>query len=146
MVNWRPAEIDKARALWADNLSAQAIAERLGFVTRRDVITLAVRERFVRGLIQTPVKKVTWDWTPENIEEARKLWERGDTAAHIAKQLGHGLTRNAICSIAFRKGFTRRTAKDGSYGRRPDRQTITLVRSVRSGERFTHQEGGKFYG
>lgn len=41
------------------------------------------------------------DWTPERIALLKKLWP-AETAAEIARQIGHGCTRNAVIGKAHR--------------------------------------------
>ncbi|MEM9468646.1 MAG: GcrA family cell cycle regulator [Pseudomonadota bacterium] len=41
-------------------------------------------------------------WSDERVEVLKKLWGEGKTAAEIAKQLGEGVTRNAVIGKAHR--------------------------------------------
>lgn len=43
------------------------------------------------------------------IEQARQLWNDGLTASEISRRM-IGLTRNAICGIAYRNDFKPRTS------------------------------------
>ena len=47
-------------------------------------------------------------WTDERIEQLQTLWGAGKTAAEIAKELGEGLTRNAVIGKAHRLGLSGR--------------------------------------
>lgn len=41
-------------------------------------------------------------WSDERVDILKKLWGEGKTAAEIAKQLGEGVTRNAVIGKAHR--------------------------------------------
>ncbi len=41
-------------------------------------------------------------WTPELVERLLKLWEQGLSAAEIARELGQGLSRNAVIGKVHR--------------------------------------------
>ena len=41
-------------------------------------------------------------WTEDRVSLLRKLWGDGHTAAEIAKELGEGVTRNAVIGKAHR--------------------------------------------
>lgn len=41
-------------------------------------------------------------WSDERVDVLKKLWGEGKTAAEIAKQLGEGVTRNAVIGKAHR--------------------------------------------
>lgn len=47
-------------------------------------------------------------WTEERIEILRKLWGGGQSASQIAKELGEGVTRNAVIGKAHRLGLEKR--------------------------------------
>ena len=47
-------------------------------------------------------------WTDERVETLKSLWGAGKTAAEIAKELGEGLTRNAVIGKAHRLGLSGR--------------------------------------
>ncbi len=47
-------------------------------------------------------------WSDERVEQLKELWASGKTAAEIAKELGDGLTRNAIIGKAHRLGLSGR--------------------------------------
>lgn len=64
-------------------------------------------------------------WTDDRISRLRILWTQGLTAAQIAKQLGGGLTRNAVIGKRIRLGL-------------PDR---AIVHSHRSGKRSSRACG-----
>ena len=50
----------------------------------------------------------TTTWSDERVEQLKDLWTSGKTAAEIAKELGDGLTRNAIIGKAHRLGLSGR--------------------------------------
>ena len=47
-------------------------------------------------------------WTDDRIETLRKLWDDGLSASQIAKELGEGVTRNAVIGKAHRLGLKSR--------------------------------------
>ena len=47
-------------------------------------------------------------WTDERIEQLKKLWDEGLSASQIAKELGEGVTRNAVIGKAHRLGLKSR--------------------------------------
>ena len=49
-------------------------------------------------------------WTEERVEVLKKLWLDGFSASQIAKQLGGGLTRNAVIGKVHRLGLSGRAA------------------------------------
>ena len=49
-------------------------------------------------------------WTEERVEVLKKLWLDGFSASQIAKQLGDGLTRNAVIGKVHRLGLSGRAA------------------------------------
>ncbi len=49
-------------------------------------------------------------WTDERVEVLKKLWLEGLSASQIAKQLGGGVTRNAVIGKVHRLGLSGRAA------------------------------------
>lgn len=49
-------------------------------------------------------------WTDERVEVLKKLWLDGLSASQIAKQLGGGVTRNAVIGKVHRLGLSGRAA------------------------------------
>lgn len=47
-------------------------------------------------------------WSDKRVEQLQELWGAGKTAAEIAKDLGDGLTRNAVIGKAHRLGLSGR--------------------------------------
>lgn len=48
------------------------------------------------------------NWTEKRIAQLAKLWKEGRTASEIAKEMGGGLTRNAVIGKAHRLKLERR--------------------------------------
>lgn len=46
--------------------------------------------------------KATAEWTPERVQTMLTLWREGYSASEIAKELGGGITRSAVCGKAWR--------------------------------------------
>lgn len=49
-------------------------------------------------------------WTDERVGTLKKLWLEGQSASQIAKQLGGGVTRNAVIGKVHRLGLSGRAA------------------------------------
>lgn len=47
-------------------------------------------------------------WTPQRVEDLKKLWADGLSASQIAKELGGGLTRNSVIGKVSRLGLSGR--------------------------------------
>jgi GcrA cell cycle regulator len=47
----------------------------------------------------------SFDWTPEAVETAKRLWLEGRSASFIAKEFGEPATRNAVIGKLYRLGF-----------------------------------------
>src|SRR3569833_2259548 len=61
------------------------------------------------------------DWNDETIAELRRMWSDGMSASQVARQLGGGLTRNAVIGKVHRLGLAGREApsRPRSLGGRP---------------------------
>jgi GcrA cell cycle regulator len=66
-------------------------------------------------------------WTDERVEVLKKLWLDGFSASQIAKQLGGGLTRNAVIGKVHRLGLSGRASPS-----QPQRPAFKASRPVRS--------------
>lgn len=49
-------------------------------------------------------------WTDDRVEVLKRLWQEGLSASQIAKQLGGGVTRNAVIGKVHRLGLSGRAA------------------------------------
>jgi len=49
-------------------------------------------------------------WTEDRVETLGKLWREGQSASQIARNLGHGITRNAVMGKIYRLGLSGRGA------------------------------------
>ncbi|MCP1167984.1 GcrA cell cycle regulator, partial [Limimaricola sp. ASW11-118] len=47
-------------------------------------------------------------WTDERVETLKRMWNEGQSASQIAKELG-GVTRNAVIGKVHRLGLSNRT-------------------------------------
>jgi GcrA cell cycle regulator len=65
-------------------------------------------------------------WTEERVEVLKKLWLDGFSASQIAKQLGDGLTRNAVIGKVHRLGLSGRAAPS-----QPQRPAFKATRPAR---------------
>jgi GcrA cell cycle regulator len=65
-------------------------------------------------------------WTDDRVETLRKLWLDGFSASQIAKQLGGGLTRNAVIGKVHRLGLSGRAAPS-----QPQRPAFKATRPAR---------------
>ena len=62
-------------------------------------------------------------WTEDRVDVLKKLWLEGLSASQIAKQLGGGVTRNAVIGKVHRLGLSGRAA--------PSKPTRIIVRPPR---------------
>ena len=53
---------------------------------------------------------MTAGWTDDRVGALKKLWLEGQSASQIAKQLGGGVTRNAVIGMVHRLGLSGRAA------------------------------------
>ena len=53
---------------------------------------------------------MTAGWTEDRVGALKKLWLEGQSASQIAKQLGGGVTRNAVIGTVHRLGLSGRAA------------------------------------
>lgn len=61
-------------------------------------------------------------WTDDRVETLSKLWREGMSASQIARDLGHGITRNAVIGKVHRLGLTGRAAPRLPGAGRPDQR------------------------
>lgn len=73
-------------------------------------------------------------WTPERIASLEAMWEAGDTASQIARQLG-GTTRSAVIGKAHRLGLKGRVSPIPS-------QCAGQARKLEPDQRVLFREGG----
>ncbi len=65
-------------------------------------------------------------WTDDRIEKLKALWDAGQSASQIAKELGEGVTRNAVIGKAHRLGLKSRPSpvkSDKVKAKAPARRT-----------------------
>ena len=67
-------------------------------------------------------------WTEDRVEVLKKLWLDGFSASQIAKQLGGGLTRNAVIGKVHRLGLSGRASPS-----QPQRPVFKPTRPGRPG-------------
>ena len=65
-------------------------------------------------------------WTEDRVETLKKLWLEGFSASQVAKQLGGGLTRNAVIGKVHRLGLSGRATPS-----QPQRPVFKPVRPAR---------------
>lgn len=58
-------------------------------------------------------------WTEERVDLLKKLWGEGKTAAEIAKELGDGVTRNAVIGKAHRMKLSSRVSPIQQSAKKP---------------------------
>jgi GcrA cell cycle regulator len=61
-------------------------------------------------------------WTDDRVETLSKLWREGLSASQIARNLGCGITRNAVIGKVHRLGLTGRAAPRVPGAGRPDQR------------------------
>ena len=67
-------------------------------------------------------------WTDDRVEVLSKLWRDGLSASQIARDLGHGITRNAVIGKVHRLGLTGRAAPHVPGAGRADQRRERRVR------------------
>ena len=70
-------------------------------------------------------------WTEDRVGALKKLWLEGQSASQIAKQLGGGVTRNAVIGKVHRLGLSGRAAPTRRIAAPPQ----TRRRNRRGGQR-----------
>ena len=86
------------RALVAQGLNTEQIAGRMG--TSSAAIT---KRRLVLGC--SAVRGGGGVWTPERVAKATAMYARGQSASEIARELGLGISRNAVIGKMHRLGL-----------------------------------------
>lgn len=61
-------------------------------------------------------------WTDDRVEKLKKLWEEGLSASQIAKELGGGVTRNAVIGKVHRLGLSGRVKPSANKTAKPRRK------------------------
>lgn len=69
-------------------------------------------------------------WTEERTALCHKMWAEGASAADIAAELGHGLTRNAVIGRVHRDGLHRTRKSQPTPMKRGRRVRTKAVRAV----------------
>lgn len=69
-------------------------------------------------------------WTLEHIEKLRALWAHGYSCSYIARQIGGGISRNAVIGKASRLGLPRRPTPLGNHHVRYVKISSTKVKRV----------------
>ena len=70
---------------------------------------------------------MTAGWTEDRVGALKKLWLEGQSASQIAKQLGGGVTRNAVIGKVHRLGLSGRATPS-----QPARTATTTFRPART--------------
>ncbi len=64
-------------------------------------------------------------WTEERVERLRRLWAEGLSASEIARELGEGISRNAVIGKVHRLGLPGRAPSRSGNARRAPQQGAT---------------------
>jgi len=67
-------------------------------------------------------------WTDERVTILKQLWGEGKTAAEIAKELGEGVSRNAVIGKAHRLKLSSRMSSGQQNNKPKKRKTDKVVR------------------
>lgn len=70
------------------------------------------------------------DWTPERVQKLTVLWAQGLSCAQIARELGGGITRNAVIGKRVRMGLPDRAMPNRSYGKQGPRKRARVIRAI----------------
>jgi GcrA cell cycle regulator len=77
------------------------------------------------GLAKTGARSMSTPattWTEDRVETLSQLWRDGLSASQIARDLGHGITRNAVIGKVHRLGLTGRASPHTPGAGRPDQR------------------------
>ncbi|MEL6747141.1 MAG: GcrA family cell cycle regulator [Pseudomonadota bacterium] len=74
-------------------------------------------------------------WTPERVEELKKLWADGLSASQIAARLGE-VTRNAVIGKVHRLGLSGRMTRSRVKSVRPRKKVMRTKRIMKGGSKF----------
>lgn len=94
---WTEQDITRLRAMKAKNMTAEAVAARLG----RSASAVQAR---AHNLVLTRDRRVKWDDVADNV--LRVMWTDGASSGEIAKKLNR--TRGAVAGRVQRLGLTRK--------------------------------------
>ena len=81
------------------------------------------------------------DWTVERVAKLAELWQSGLSASQVARQLGGGLSRNAVIGKIHRMGLKARIAPSrpravaGASSERARRPSSAIPRSIKRTDR-----------
>ena len=65
-------------------------------------------------------------WTDERVETLKRMWNEGQSASQIAKELG-GVTRNAVIGKVHRLGLSNRVGGKDRKRKRPPRAVAPVA-------------------
>lgn len=133
---WSQHRTDRLRRLWANKVPPADIAEVLG-VTEYAVLAKVGRLRL--GARRKPTSVGGSPWTDERMETLKRLHADGLSCSQIAKELGGGLTRNAVIGKVHRLGLCSvpRVPNPKPKKRGPSSEVARLARRMRADYRAT---------
>ena len=140
---WSPAMVAKLRSHVAQGLSSVEIAVRLGPSITAKAVQMKCQKLRIRLQFTDSEFHKTGGWTAERLDKVRELRDQGLSAAQIAEQIGHGLTRNAVIGKLSRLNLTRGPKREE---RRNDGQRNGGARIVKAVPRLQYEMLATIYG
>lgn len=110
--DWTPERQDRLRGMWNSPLTYGEMGLRLadehGPISPSSVQQQLLKMGLVRnGTIRVKMTLARGKWSPERLEFVKDKWMKGWTATQIAKELGEGISRNAVIGKVHRLGLKR---------------------------------------
>lgn len=113
---WSPAMVAKLREHAAQGFSSVEIAVRLGPSLTAKAVQMKCQKLRIRLQFTDSEFHKTGGWTAERLHKVRELRDQGLSAAQIAEQIGHGLSRNSVIGKLKRLNDRRTSGKNGQRG------------------------------
>lgn len=110
--DWTTERKDKLREMWNSPLTYVEMGLKLidehGPIGPGSVQQQLLKMGLMRyGTMRIKVALARGKWTPERLEFAKEKWLLGWTATQIARELGEGISRNAVIGKIHRLGIKR---------------------------------------
>lgn len=118
--NWTPEHKEKLREMWDTPLTYVEMGLRLTD-EHGPIGPGSVQQQLLKmGLMRYSKTRITaalarGKWTPERLEFAKERWLKGWSATQIAKELGEGISRNAVIGKIHRLGIKRDAERFKNY-------------------------------
>lgn len=102
---WNEARLSELRRLWREPINQAEIAHRLGSCS--DIIA---EKAAGMGLPKRLLRNGPPEWTAQQVEILKRCWVEDKSCAVIAREIGGGITKNAVIGKARRLNLPKRQA------------------------------------